>query len=193
MTPSLWGLKEKMTDCANESGIPEARMGRVTGVLVSYYCVCHTKLWLFSHKIEMEQESDDVLIGRVLDQVRYGRSQKGVKISENAVVDFAVRGQTLEIHDIKKSSKLEHAHILQMAFYLWTMKEKGLNARGFINYPQEHRRTVVILDDYLERRLLAAFRDIEEIRSRSMPLPIRKPYCSRCAYSSFCWADADEV
>ncbi len=182
-----------MTDCTHESGNPEARRGHVTGVLVSYYCVCHTKLWLFLHKIEMEQESDDVLVGRVLDQVRYGRSQKGVKISENALVDFAVRGKTLEIHDIKKSSKLEYAHVLQMAFYLWILKEKGLDARGFINYPQEQRRRAVILDDDLERRLLAALMDIDGIRSSSMPLPTRKPYCARCAYSGFCWADADEA
>ncbi|MDK2979339.1 MAG: CRISPR-associated exonuclease Cas4, partial [Bacteroidales bacterium] len=32
----------------------------VRGTQINYYFVCKTKLWLFSHHIQMEQESDIV-------------------------------------------------------------------------------------------------------------------------------------
>ena len=35
-------------------------MVSVNGTQINYYFVCKTKLWLFSHNIQMEQESDNV-------------------------------------------------------------------------------------------------------------------------------------
>ncbi|MEM3192938.1 MAG: Dna2/Cas4 domain-containing protein, partial [Candidatus Parvarchaeota archaeon] len=35
-----------------------------TGTQVNYYFVCKRKLWFFSHNIELESDSDLVLMGR---------------------------------------------------------------------------------------------------------------------------------
>ena len=40
---------------------------RITGVMVYYYFVCRRKLWYFCHDINMENENENVMIGRILD------------------------------------------------------------------------------------------------------------------------------
>ena len=39
---------------------------RITGVMVYYYFVCRRKLWYFCHDINMENENENVMIGRIL-------------------------------------------------------------------------------------------------------------------------------
>lgn len=39
----------------------------VTGTEFNYYHICRRKLWLFSHGIQMEHTSDNVLIGKLID------------------------------------------------------------------------------------------------------------------------------
>ena len=41
---------------------------RITGVMVYYYFVCRRKLWYFCHDINMENENENVMIGRILDE-----------------------------------------------------------------------------------------------------------------------------
>lgn len=41
--------------------------------MFNYYQLCHTKLWLFSHNIQMEQESDIVALGKLTHEEHYSR------------------------------------------------------------------------------------------------------------------------
>lgn len=49
---------------------------RITGVMVYYYFVCRRKLWYFCHDINMENENENVMIGRILDETSYKRDDK---------------------------------------------------------------------------------------------------------------------
>ncbi|MFI5384341.1 MAG: Dna2/Cas4 domain-containing protein, partial [Methanosarcina thermophila] len=53
---------------------------RITGVKVNYYHVCKTKLWLFSHNINLEKENDSVAIGKMLHEDRYKKNYKNITI-----------------------------------------------------------------------------------------------------------------
>jgi CRISPR-associated exonuclease Cas4 len=53
---------------------------KITGTLYSYYFVCKRKLWYSAHNIDMEQESDNVLIGRLIDENSYVREDKSILI-----------------------------------------------------------------------------------------------------------------
>ena len=53
---------------------------RVTGVMINYYFICKRKLWYFSHGIQMEQEHDNVIIGKLIDENSYGREKKHILI-----------------------------------------------------------------------------------------------------------------
>ena len=47
-----------------------------TGTQVNYYFICHRKLWLFSHNMGMERESEEVAMGKFLQQKSYERMEK---------------------------------------------------------------------------------------------------------------------
>jgi len=56
---------------------------RITGVMVYYYFVCRRKLWYFCHDINMENENENVMIGRILDETSYKRDDKHVNIDND--------------------------------------------------------------------------------------------------------------
>lgn len=53
---------------------------QITGVMVYYYKVCPRKLWYFYHEIQMEQNNENVQIGRILDQETFASVYKGIHI-----------------------------------------------------------------------------------------------------------------
>ena len=163
----------------------------VTGVQVAYYIICRTKLWLFSHRIEMEQWHENVHVGRQLHEDRYRREMKEVAIGPTKY-DFIRRGDIIEVHEIKKSRSLDEAHRLQMLYYLYTLNEGGVKAVGYIDYPLINRREKVVLDEDGAALVKSALKDIPAVIEGEMPLPVKKRYCRSCSYLEFCWGGADD-
>lgn len=60
----------------------------VTGTEFNYYLLCKRKLWLFSRNVEMEYTSDNVLIGKLIDEETYQREKKGIVIDGAVKIDF---------------------------------------------------------------------------------------------------------
>ncbi len=86
-------------------------MKEITGLMVYYYAVCKRKLWYFYNSIDMEQNSGNVYIGKLLDENTYKREEKHINIDNVINVDF-IKKQGI-IHEVKKSRKIEEASILQ--------------------------------------------------------------------------------
>ena len=61
-----------------------------TGVQVNYYFICKRKLWLFSHNIGMEKESEAVKIGKLLHEETYKAIEKDVLL-DRVSFDFVER------------------------------------------------------------------------------------------------------
>ena len=53
---------------------------RITGVMIYYYFVCSRKLWYFCHQINMEDENENVQLGKLLDENSYKRDDKHIEI-----------------------------------------------------------------------------------------------------------------
>ncbi|MDD2440416.1 MAG: Dna2/Cas4 domain-containing protein, partial [Methanosarcinaceae archaeon] len=98
---------------------------RINGVKINYFQICKTKLWLFSHNISLEKENDYVALGRELHEKRYRKKTKNVMIDGTISIDFIKAGKKLEIHEIKKSKKMDEADRSQLLFYLYYFKKKG--------------------------------------------------------------------
>ena len=89
----------------------------ITGVMVYYNEVCQRKLWYFYHGIQLEQDNENVKIGKVLDEETYKRDEKHINIDNVINIDF-IRSSGI-LHEIKKSRKIEEAGILQVKYYLY--------------------------------------------------------------------------
>lgn len=169
---------------------------RITGTQINYYAVCHRKLWLFSHGVEMERESENVQLGKLLDASTYSREQKAIKLDDRIVLDWAELerdsdGTTL-VHEVKKGRSVEKAHRLQMLLYLSILREKGVPARGQIDYPLLKRNDKIELSPSGEAELQAALEHTAQIiQADEVPPrlpPAKKSFCEKCAYFELCWS-----
>lgn len=158
-----------------------------TGTRINYFFICHRKLWLFANGLGMEQESDLVSQGRFLHEHSYERKQKEIKI-DNIVLDFFEKKG--EVHEVKKSRKAEKAHEWQMLYYLYCLKQKGLNGlKGIIDYALLRKRKKVFLTEEKEKDLLKVLKKIQEILAREKPPKEEwKRFCRKCSYREFCWS-----
>ena len=108
------------------------RLGRkalVTGTQVNYYYVCRTKLWLFSHGVRMEPESDLVMEGRLLHERDFPGRRKEVAIDGRISVDFLETREGLVLHEVKRSRSFGRAAEMQLLYYLYYLRGKGVDVR----------------------------------------------------------------
>lgn len=157
-----------------------------TGTQINYLFVCKRKLWLSSHGITMEHTSDNVHIGKLVHEFSYPREPKKEIELGPIKIDF-LKGA--EVHEVKKSRKLEDAHVFQMLYYLYHLKHRfGVVAKGTLDYPVLRKRVEVELTPEKEADLEGALGQIKTIIGTDLPPePAKLPYCRKCSYYEFCW------
>jgi len=162
----------------------------IKGVEVAYYIVCKRKLWLFSHRIDFERFSDYVEIGKIISEEFFKREKlKEIEIGSSKI-DFIKVGDEIIVNEVKKSRKLEEAHIWQTKFYIYTLQKLGINSkRGIIHYPKLLKKIDVELCEDDKKRIKEAISQIKEIKNlETLPEVKEKPYCKKCAYYEFCFS-----
>lgn len=156
-----------------------------TGTQVNYYFVCKRKLWLFSHSLGQERSSDLVILGSLLHETAYSKKAKEIDLGP-IKIDFLRDGN--EVHDIKRSKRIEAAHIGQMLYYLYWLKQRGVMAKGIINYPLLKRKQWVELTEEKEKKVEEVLSDIGRVLSSPKPPAAeKKTYCKKCSYYELCW------
>ena len=161
-----------------------------TGVQINYFIHCETQLWYFSHYITQEQESELVLLGKVLHETSFKNIKKDFLVDQKISIDFLKIRDKLILCDVKKSDKFKEAHFYQMLYYLYYLKhEKRIeNVEGQIHYPSKRKVIKVKLTPKKELELLKIFQKIKEIISLPKPpKPEKKKYCRKCSYFELCW------
>lgn len=162
----------------------------VTGTLVSYYFVCHRKLWLHAKGLDLENAIENVNVtkGKILHNTRYSREKKRDIQIDNIKIDFLKYGDKIVVHEIKKSKKLEEAHIWQLKYYLYLLRQKNVNCdTGIINYPSSMKKIEVKITEEDEATLKRIIPEIKKIiNSPVIPKMQRKSFCKKCAYWDFC-------
>lgn len=161
----------------------------VTGTLIWYYYICKRQVWLLAHGLEPDQDDENIRIGRLIGEISYAREKKEVDISTGKFDVMRREGENLVVGEIKKSSRFIESAGKQLLFYLWQLKEMGIEAKGELLIPEEKKKIEFILDDESEKELKEAVKQIERIVSDALPPPPEKSrYCIKCAYAEFCWA-----
>lgn len=161
----------------------------VNGTLVWYYYICKREVWLMSRSITGDQDNTFMDIGRFMHETSYSRDRKEISIG-NIKVDIikSDKGNVL-IGEMKKSSKFQDSARMQLAYYLYRLKEYGINGEGVLMFPKEKKRIEVVLNDELIKEIEVMEEEILKIINEELPIePIRVKYCRNCAYNEFCWS-----
>lgn len=163
---------------------------KITGVMVQYYTACKTELWYFANHIEYNDEDENIRIGRMIHEKSFSNEKKNITIDDSISVDYIKRSSgEIVIHEVKKSSKLKEPVRNQVLYYLWYLKQKGINASAVITYPKERRREKLFLKDAEQRNIESIILDIRRIvRQEVPPPPVKKRYCRQCSYFHLCWS-----
>lgn len=161
----------------------------VNGSMINYYFICKTKLWLFSHNIQLEKESDNVIIGKNIHENSY--KHEAEQLIDNLIgVDFIRKnGDIYEIHEVKKSNKMEIAHKYQLLYYMYYLHyQKGFeNIKGILNYPTIRKTETIELTDKNTKNIKKIIENIDTIINEEIPKPSKSKKCYKCAYYEFCF------
>lgn len=162
---------------------------KINGTQINYYFICKTKLWLFSHNIQLEHESENVKLGKILHEDSFKR-EKDYLIDNLINVDFIKISDSIEIHEVKKTEKMDNSHEFQLLYYMFYLKnEKDIdNIRGFLDYPKNRKKKEVFLTKEKEDELVKIIEDIDNIIKNNMPKPKKSKICRKCAYFEFCFS-----
>lgn len=159
----------------------------VTGLMFYYYFVCHRKLWYFVNEINMEQNSELVEIGKILDENSYGREKKSILIDNTINIDF-IRGECV-LHEIKKTKAIEEASIWQVKYYMYYLSKRGVkNITAVIDLPLMKQTKEIFLEEGDMQKIEEIIKDIEKILQQEKPPSIiNEKTCNKCAYYDLCY------
>jgi CRISPR-associated exonuclease Cas4 len=174
-------------------------MKTLTASLINMYHVCKREMWLHFNNINMEQTSDVVFEGKLIGENSYTqRAERCTEISMQATfqgielsakIDFYDARNRI-VHEVKKSDKLEQAHIAQIKFYLYILETNGINSpEGILEYPKL-RQTLNIppLSPEDKKEIETWILETQNILEQdSCPPIIKKTYCKTCSYHDFCF------
>ena len=159
---------------------------KITGIMVYYYFVCKRKLWLFYNDISMEDENELVQIGKFIDSSSYASERKHIMINEEINIDFAEHSGV--IHAIKKSRNIEEASVWQLKYYLYYLKQYGVeNIKAKLDYPLMKQTVDITLEEHDEEKIREILKDIKKIvQADNIPDCLNNNICKKCAYFDLC-------
>ncbi len=159
----------------------------ITGTMVYYYFVCERKLWYFVNAINMEQNSELVAIGKILDETSYKREKHSILIDNTINIDFVRNGAIL--HEVKKTKAIEKAGIWQLKYYMYYLEQGGVkNISAKIDFPllRESKEIVLTQDDRnVLENVIKNINDI--INTEKIPKTMNSKICKKCAYYDLCY------
>ncbi|MFW5871742.1 MAG: CRISPR-associated protein Cas4 [bacterium] len=169
---------------------------QITGTLISYYFYCHRRMWLHANDIKMEDNSEDVAMGVLVEETSYqSRSDKFQQVQIGPVkIDF-YDAKNKVIHEVKKSDKFHETHIWQIKYYIYILEQAGIQmVKGILEYPQKRKTEEVHLSAADKVYLEEITDEIDRIIKQAISPPvINSPKCKNCSYYDFCYSTETEV
>lgn len=159
----------------------------LTGTLVNYYTHCQRQCWLFYHHINMEDNSEDVRIGRVLHEMKKQDKEEvaldGIKL-DKLTADY--------VTEFKKSDADLAAAMAQLEYYLIVLHDKGIIRKGRLECLEKNKQnksihTLTLTEEKI-REIKAQYRCIEDFLTSDVPPPpSMMSMCKKCAYYEYCF------
>lgn len=162
---------------------------KITGTLVNYYVHCRRQCWLMAHGMNFEDDSEEVRIGKVLHELKKEEQRNREVAIEGIKVDKLDHEYVTEM---KKSDADVEAAKWQTLYYLYVLKEKGLERKGVLQFVERSKQTGktvrLELDKESEDRLKTMLKEMEIYLNQDQPdKAVRQKKCNRCAYFAYCF------
>lgn len=162
-------------------------MYKTSGVLVQYYVTCVTELWYFSHGINLDKFNQNMQLGKLIHDSSYKQAFRNLQIGGEIAIDVVKHHKNI-IYEVKKSSKLLAGAKYQLLYYLYYLKNLGINMKGVISVPKEKLNLTIELNEQNEKEITDILDGIQSIVNMpTPPPPVKKPYCKGCSYYELCW------
>lgn len=161
---------------------------KVNGTLINYYFHCKRQCYLHGNRLNLEDNSENVSIGKALHEERNKGENTEVGI-ENIKLDKLTKEYLTEV---KKSDADVEASKWQLLYYLKILKDKGIERKGkleFIEKNKTKKKTLVFeLTKEDEKNLIKITKNIEGlILGEEMPSVLNESKCKKCAYYEYCY------
>lgn len=161
---------------------------KVNGTLVNYFFHCKRQCYLYGNRMNMEDNSELVQIGRALHEEKAAGSSNAEVAIENIQVDHLTKDYLTEI---KKSDADAVAARWQLYFYLSVLKSKGIIRKGRLQFIEKKtgagKTEILELTPEIEQALAQYLLQIEELLAKEeVPAPLHLPQCRKCAYDEYC-------
>ena len=161
----------------------------VNGTLINYFFHCTRQCYLHANRINLEDNSEDVRIGKVLHEINEEKSNKAEVSIENIKIDKITKDYLIEI---KKSDSDIESVKWQVLLYLYKLKQKGVERKGKIEFiekkKQDKKVHYISLDVDNEKELFIVISKIEKLILEDIPpKAIFGNKCKKCAYYEYCF------
>ncbi len=162
---------------------------KISGGMINYYFHCKRQLWLSYNRINMELSNEDVRIGKVLHDLKF-ENQKNSHVKLDNIIEIDKITDEFIIEFKKSDSDINSAKY-QILYYLYILKQKGINRYGIVQFNEINRQGKQQIEFYLtqenEQKLLEIINDIESLCSNSVLPVINDKKCKKCAYYEYCY------
>ena len=110
---------------------------KITGTIINYYFHCKRQCYLFANRVNLEDNSEDVRIGKVLHEIRAHDNKETEIKYENIVLD---KVSSKYVEEYKKSDSDTEASRMQLIFYLKQLQDKGIIREGKLIYNEKNKK-----------------------------------------------------
>ncbi|AAO36021.1 CRISPR-associated protein Cas4 [Clostridium tetani] len=161
---------------------------KVNGTLVNYYFHCKRQCWLHGNRINLEDNSQDVKIGKAIHEVKKEKGKQTEISIDNIKIDKITKDYLTEV---KKSDSDIEAAKWQLLLYLKVLKDKGIERKGKLEFIEKNKSksTIIIeLDENNLSELEDVIKNIENLLiQENPPEVINESKCKKCAYFEYCY------
>lgn len=162
---------------------------KVNGTLINYYFHCKRQCWLHGNRLNLEDNSEVVKIGKAIHEERAEKGKNTELTIDNIKLDKLTNEYLVEV---KKSDADSEAAKWQLLLYLKILKEKGILRKGKLEFIEKNKSKNKILYLELDKESESMLEDIVKkieslISIEEMPEVLNKPTCKKCAYYEYCY------
>ena len=161
---------------------------KITGTIINYYFHCKRQCYLFANRLNMEDNSEDVRVGKILHEIK-AKDEKNTEIKYDNMVLDKITDKYVE--EFKKSDADILAARMQLLFYLKNLDEKGIKKDGRLVCKEKNKNEKiekVKLNEETRKDLDLCIKKIENLLTQEVPPKLEKTKkCNKCAYYEYCY------